>query len=480
MDYKIIIYLLLAVCRSESYNIFVYKLTTRVKIYLLLILLPFIITSISGIYAYSQSANSIVLIKIDGMINPASSDYIRVGLEKAKESNANALVIEMDTPGGLLSSTKDIVKMILNSEVPVVVYIHPSGSSATSAGVFITLSAHVAAMNEGTSIGAAHPVSIGQKGGDKKKDTEEENDDKNEKDDKDIMNEKVENYAASFIESIAEKRGRNVEWAIDAVRNSASITSTEALEKNVIDIISPSLKDLLIRIDGRKIKVNEKEIILTTKDASIQNIEMSAKQKLVDVLSTPDIALLLISLGSLGLLLEFYNPGLIFPGVAGAICLMLGFVSFQIIPFNYGGVVLLLIAVGLFIAEIYVPSFGLLTTGGIISFILGALLLFDTPQSDIRVGLDVVISAALALGLFFFFVVYSLIKARKLSFSTGYEGMIGEIGEVLNTIDGVLKIFVHGEYWSAKSDEIINKGDKVEIVEVVSNMKLKVKKYKEE
>ena len=455
-----------------------YKLTRRAKIYLLLILLPFIITSISGIYAYSQSKNSIVLIKINGMINPASSDYIRVGLEKAKESNANALVIEMDTPGGLLSSTKDIVKMILNSEVPVVVYIHPSGSSATSAGVFITLSAHVAAMNEGTSIGAAHPVSIGQRGSDKKKD-DKDGDEEGEKD-KDIMNEKIENYAASFIESIAEKRGRNIEWAVEAVRNSASITSTEALEKNVIDIISPSLNDLLTRIDGRKIKVNEKEVILTTKDASIHNIEMSTKQKLIDVLSTPDIALLLISLGSLGLLLEFYNPGLIFPGVAGAICLMLGFVSFQILPFNYGGVVLLLIAVGLFIAEIYVPSFGLLTTGGIISFILGALLLFDTPESDISVGLDVVISAALALGLFFFFVVYSLIKARKLSFSTGYEGMIGEIGEVLSTIDGVLKIFVHGEYWSAKSDEIINKGDKVEIVEVISNMKLKVKKHKEE
>ena len=479
MEYKIINYILLAVCRSESYNIFVYKLTRRAKIYLLLILLPFIITSISGIYAYSQSKNSIVLIKIDGMINPASSDYIRVGLEKAKEINANALVIEMDTPGGLLSSTKDIVKMILNSEVPVVVYIHPSGSSATSAGVFITLSAHVAAMNEGTSIGAAHPVSIGQRGSDKKKDGKDGDDEEGEKD-KDIMNEKIENYAASFIESIAEKRGRNIEWAVEAVRNSASITSTEALEKNVIDIISPSLNDLLTRIDGRKIKVNEKEIILTTKDASIQNIEMSAKQKLIDVLSTPDIALLLISLGSLGLLLEFYNPGLIFPGVAGAICLMLGFVSFQILPFNYGGVVLLFIAIGLFIAEIYVPSFGLLTTGGIISFILGALLLFDTPESDVRVGFGVVISASSAIGLFFFFVVYSLIKARKLRVSTGYEGMIGEIGEVLNTIDGVLKIFVHGEYWSAKSDEIINKGDKVEIVEVISNMKLKVKKHKEE
>jgi membrane-bound serine protease (ClpP class) len=472
MKYKMVRYLLLAVYGSESYNIFMYKLPRRVKIYLLLILLPFIITSVSGLYAYSQSTNSIVLIKINGMINPASSDYIRVGLQKAKESSASALVIEMDTPGGLLNSTKDIVKMILNSDVPVVVYIHPSGSSATSAGVFITLSAHIAAMNEGTSIGAAHPVSIGRRSTDKKKDGDGDDNDK----DKDVMNEKIENYASSFIESIAEKRGRNVEWAIEAVRNSASITSTEALEKNVIDLISPSLNDLLTTIDGRKIKVNQKEVILNTKGASIQTVEMSAKQKLINVLSTPDIALLLISLGSLGLLLEFYNPGLIFPGVAGAICLMLGFVSFQILPFNYGGVVLLLIAIGLLIAEIYVPSFGLLTVGGIISFILGALLLFDTPQSDVRVGFDVVIAAASAIGLFFFFVVYSLVKARKLSFSTGYEGMIGEVGDVINSIDGTGKIYVQGEYWDAQSDEIINKGEKVEIIEVVSNMKLKVKK----
>nr|NIT13239.1 nodulation protein NfeD [Candidatus Dadabacteria bacterium] len=402
------------------------NISLRVKIYLFLIILPFFFTSINGLIAYTESKNSIVLIKINGMINPASSDYIRVGLERAKEISANALVIEMDTPGGLLNSTKDIVKMILNSDVPVVVYVSPSGASATSAGVFITLSAHIAAMDEGTSIGAAHPVSIGRRGTDDRKDDEKDDDKETQKD---IMNEKIENYASSFIESIAEKRGRNVEWAIDAVRKSASITSKQALEKNVIDIVSPSLDSLLASIDGRKVNVNEKEVELKTKDASIQTMQMSSKQKLINVLSTPDIALMLISLGSLGLLLEFYNPGLIFPGVAGAICLMLGFVSFQIIPFNYGGLVLLLIAIGLLIAEIYVPSFGLLTTGGIISFILGALLLFDTPQSDIGVGLDVVIAIAAAIGLFFIFIVYSLMKARRLSFSTGYEGMIGEIGE---------------------------------------------------
>jgi len=455
----------------------VYKSKNRNYVYFLVFFISLLVILFNSLNSYSQN-NKVVLLKIDGMINPASSDYIRVGLEKAKENSANALIIEMDTPGGLLNSTKDIVKMLLNSDIPVIVYISPSGASATSAGVFITLAANIAAMAEGTSIGAAHPVSIGQRGNDNK--NKDDKEDKEGKESKDIMSEKIENYASSFIESIAEKRGRNVEWAIDAVRNSASITSTQALEKNVIDLISPTLNDLLTSIDGKKVKVNEKVIVLQTKDATIQTLEMSAKQKLIDVLSTPDIALLLISLGSLGLLLEFYNPGLIFPGVAGAICLMLGFVSFQILPFNYAGIVLLLIAVGLLIAEIYVSSFGLLTTGGILSFILGALLLFDTPESDIRVGFGVVISAASAIALFFFFIVYSLIKVRKSRFSTGYEGMIGEMGEVITSIDGVVKIFVQGEYWNAESDEIVNRGEKVEIVKVISNMKLKVKKHKEE
>jgi membrane-bound serine protease (ClpP class) len=418
------------------------------------------------------------LITIDGMINPASADYIRVGVEKTKEFSANALVIQLDTPGGLLNSTKDIVKMILNSEVPVVVYVHPSGASATSAGVFIALSANIAAMTEGTSIGAAHPISIGQRGNDNKnKKSTEDNGTTENNNQQDKIDEKIENYASSFIESIAEKRGRNVEWAIDAVRNSASITSSEALEINVIDLVAPTLQVLLSEIDGKTVKLNNKELQLKTRNASIVSIEMNAKQKLIDILSTPDIALLLISLGSLGLLLEFYNPGLIFPGVAGAICLMMGFVSFQILPFNYGGIILLFIAIGLLIAEIYVSSFGLLTVGGIISFILGALLLFDTPaESDVRVGFDVVISAALAIGLFFFFVVYSLIKARRLIFSTGTESMIGQSADVISKIDGTGKVYIHGEYWNAESDELIDKGEKVEIVELKDNMVLKVKR----
>ncbi len=311
-------------------------------------------------------SNEIVVIEINGTINPATLDYIRTGLKEAEIISAEALIILLDTPGGLLSSTKDIVKLLLNSPTPVVVYVSPSGASATSAGVFITLSANIAAMAPGTSIGAAHPVSLSPGG--KQPEKKEKNPTKDltgkkeseseERTDQDIMSEKIENYASSFIESIAEHRGRNVEWAIDAVRESASITATDALEMKVIDLISPSLHDLQTQINGMKVKLPQGERTLLTSGATIVRVEMSAKQKLINILSTPDIAFLLLSLGSLGLLLEFYNPGLIFPGVAGVVCLMMGFVSFQILPFNYAGVVLLLLAVGLFIAEVYIPTTG--------------------------------------------------------------------------------------------------------------------------
>ena len=437
----------------------------------------------------------VVLIEINGTINPATLDYVRVGLDEAREQSAEAFVILLDTPGGLLNSTKDIVKLLLNSPVPVIVYVSPSGATATSAGVFITLSANIAAMAPGTSIGAAHPVSLSPGGTnpekkdeedakdgilDKKKSEktakEEKEEDAGEKSQQDIMGEKIENYASSFIESIAEHRERNVEWAIDAVRESDAITATEALKIGVIDIISPNVTQLLNDIDGREVKLPEGQRKLRTKGAVIVRLAMSAKQKLIDILSTPDIAFMLLSLGSLGLLLEFYNPGLIFPGVAGIVCLLMGFVSFQILPFNYAGIVLLLLAIGLFVTEVYVTSFGLLSLGGIISFALGALLLFDTPESDIRVGFEMVIATTLAIGLFFFYVVYHLIKAQKLAPQLGYEGLVGEPGEAVSDIHETGKVYLLGEYWDAESDSPISKGDKIEVIEYEKGFKLKVKK----
>jgi len=418
------------------------------------------------------SERNVTLIEIDGTINPATYDYIRTGIDKSKENSSEALIIILDTPGGLLSSTKEIVQLILNSPVPIVIYVYPSGATATSAGVFITLSAHVAAMTDGTSIGAAHPVLISPGGGGGEGTNEEKQDDNEKK----KFNEKVENFASSFIESIAEKRKRNTEWAIEAVRNSASITATEALKINVIDLISPSVNELLVQIDGREVELPDGKKVLKTKDASVERVDMNFKQKLIDTLSVPDIAFLLISLGSLGLLLEFYNPGLIFPGVAGAICLLLGMVSLQILPFNYAGLALLVLSVLLLILEIYVTSFGILGVGGIISFALGAILLFDTPQSDVRVGFDVVIAATLAIGLFFLFVAYYLVKSQSSVTSTGFEGLMGDEGVAVTVIDKSGKIFIHGEYWDAESDEAISAGDKVKVVEVKSGFKLKVKK----
>ena len=438
----------------------------RNKIFVLVSAFAFLFLSLNS---RSDSDKKIILIEIDGTINPATLDYIRTGIEHAEKNSAEALVILLDTPGGLLTSTKEIVKLILNSPVPVVIYVSPSGATATSAGVFITLSAHIAAMAEGTSIGAAHPVMISPGGGGQG-DTDKE-DSEREK-----FSEKVENFASSFIESIAQKRKRNAKWAIEAVRNSASITETEALNKNVIDLISPDLTELISKINGRQVDILSGKKVLNTKGALVERLDMSAKQRLIDTLSTPDIAFLLISLGSLGLLIEFYNPGLIFPGVAGAICLLLGLVSLQILPFNYAGLALLLLSIILFVSEIYVTSYGLLSIGGITSFILGALLLFDTPESDVRVGFSVVIGAASAIGLFFLYVGYYLLKAQRSRVAVGFEGLLGEEGVATTSVERDGKIFIHGEYWDAESEETIGKGDKVKVIEVKGNFRLKVKK----
>lgn len=440
-----------------------------------------------------SSPPELVLIEINGMINPATLDYIRTGIKESESRSAEALIILLDTPGGLLNSTKEIVKLILNSPVPVVIYVSPKGASATSAGVFITLSANIAAMAPGTSIGAAHPVSVSpsKEEPERKNGPDENTDDKSgdgkqskkgegapggDNAERDIMGEKLENYASSFIESIAEERGRNVEWAEEAVRKSSSITATEALKKHVVDLIAPDLDGLVKQIDGMKVKLPGGDRVLNTKGSVITRIAMNAKQKLIDILSTPDIAFLLLSLGSLGLLLEFYNPGLIFPGVAGAVCLLMGFVSFQILPFNYAGMALLLLGIVLFVAEVYVASYGALTLGGLISFALGALLLFDTPESDLRVGFDVVIASTLAFGVFFAYVIFYLIKAQKLTPRMGFEGIIGKEGSAVSEIQAAGKIYIDGEYWDAESDQPIQKGDRIKVVEVLKGFKLKVKK----
>lgn len=423
----------------------------------------------------SPQAGEIVEIEINGSINPSTVDYIKTALLEARARDARALLILMDTPGGLLSSTKDIVKIILNSEVPVIVYVYPRGATATSAGVFITLSAHVAAMSPGTSIGAAHPVMLGrgQKGPGK---TEEKKDDKS----SDVMSEKIENFASSFIESIAKERGRNAKWAVESVRKSASVTADEALKKKVVDIISPDIPSLLSEIDGKEVKVGGKSTRLETAGARTERLEMSLRQKVVNILSTPDIAFLLLSLGSLGIFLEFYNPGMIFPGVAGLISLLVGFVSLQILPFNYAGLILLFVATALLISEVYVTSYGLLSLASLGCLVFGGLLLFDTPDSDLRVSKGTIAAVAASIGLLSAFIVYLGISSFRGSVHGGFEGMVGQKGEVVSWSQRSGKVYIGGEYWEATGEREFSPGEKIKVTESTGDLTVKVSAYESE
>ena len=423
----------------------------------------------------SPQATEIIEIEINGSINPSTVDYIKTALSEARVRDARALLILMDTPGGLLNSTKDIVKVLLNSEVPVIVYVYPRGATATSAGVFITLSAHVAAMSPGTSIGAAHPVMLGggQRGPGK---PEEKKDDKS----SDVMNEKIENFASSFIESIAEERGRNAKWAVESVRKSASVTADEALRKKVIDIISPDIPTLLSEIDGKEIKLSGKSVRLETAGAETQRLEMSLRQKVVNILSTPDIAFLLLSLGSLGIFLEFYNPGMIFPGVAGLIALLVGFVSLQILPFNYAGLILLFVAMALLISEVYVTSYGLLSLAALGCLVFGGLLLFDTPDSDLRVSKGTLAAVAITIGLLSVFIVYLGVKSFKVPVQGGFEGMVDQKGEVVSWSQKSGKVYIGGEYWEATGEREFSPGEKIKVTESTGDLTVKVSAYEDE
>jgi len=347
----------------------------------------------------------------------------------------------------------------LNSPIPIVVYVSPAGSQAASAGVFITLAAHIAVMSPGTNIGAAHPITIGEQ-----KDS--------------IMLEKATNDAAAFIRTISEKRHRNIRWAEDAVRKSISITETEALKENVIDTIALNLKSLLAIIDNREIETASGKRILHTKDASITNIEKSFQQKILDILSDPNIAYILMMLGIYGLLFELYNPGAILPGIVGFICLVLAFYSMHTLPINYAGLALILFAIVLFLLEIKIVSHGLLTIGGVISLALGSIMLIQTDSmlEFVSISWEVIVITILITVAFFGFAIGMGIKAQKRKPTTGVQGIIGEIGEVSQDLRPEGTVKVHGEIWNATSrDGNLKKGVKVKVESIV-NLKLKVRK----
>jgi membrane-bound serine protease (ClpP class) len=385
-------------------------------------------------------------ISIDGSINPAVDDFIREAIVRAKSNGARALIIQLDTPGGLLTSTRTIVKEMLGAQVPIMVWVGPSGAGAGSAGVFITMAAHIAAMAPGTNIGAAHPVAGGGQ------------------EVKGVMGEKIENFTASFGETIAQKRGRNTEWAIQAVRKSVAITEKEALKKNVVDIVARDVDDLLKQAHGRIVDLDGKKQELNLKGARVVRYEMTVKQRVLNTIADPNIAYLLMMAGILGLYMEFSHPGVIFPGVAGAICLLLAFAALQLLPINYTGLALMALGIALLVGEAFFPSFGVLGVGGMIALALGSLLLFDTATADFGVDKSIVFTAVGTVGAFVLAVSYLVFHTQKAKPTMGLEGLVGAVGEVRGQLSPAGQIFVHGEYWNARADGEIGVGEKVRVV----------------
>lgn len=401
-------------------------------------------------------AQTVISMKIDGTINPASADFIHGGIRKAVKEKAECIIIHLNTPGGLLKSTRVIVSDILESEIPVVVYVSPGGAHAGSAGVFITLAAHIAAMAPGTNIGAAHPVAMQQQ-----MDS--------------TMNEKATNDAAAFIRTIAEKRNRNIEWAERAVRKSFSYSETEALEDSVIDLVAKNEKELLEKINGKQIMVSDGAKTLNTATATVKEHEMNVWEKILDIISDPNIAYILFLLGLYGLLFELYNPGVILPGIVGVIALVLALYSMHALPINYAGVALIVFAIILFLLEIKIVSHGLLTIGGIISLLFGSMMLIKDSSLDmVRISRTVIISATAISALFFVFVLGLGIKAQRRKGVTGIEGLIGVKGEAFTSLEPTGTVMVKGEIWNAESlTGKIGKGERI-IVKQMKHLKLYV------
>jgi membrane-bound serine protease (ClpP class) len=403
------------------------------------------------------SAQKVISIRIDGTINPVTAGFIHDGIEKATKEKAACLLIHLNTPGGLLKSTRVIVSDMLDSPVPIIVYVSPGGAHAGSAGVFITLAANIAAMAPGTNIGAAHPVAL-QAAMDS------------------TMNEKTTNDAAAFIRAIAEKRNRNLRWAENAVRRSYSYSETEALEDSVIDLIAKNEQDLLNKVDGKQVELNSGTITLRTKNASIESLKMGFVEKLLNIISDPNIAYILLLLGMYGLMFELYSPGAILPGIVGVISLILAFYSMHSLPINYAGLALIIFGIILFLLEIKIVSHGLLAIGGVISLLLGSMMLIRSGSSleMVKISRAVIFAATAVSALFFLFVLGFGIRAQRLKVVTGIEAMIGDTGEVIDTLDPIGTVRVQGETWNAESIAgMIEKGEKVRIKEM-RNLKLYV------
>jgi membrane-bound serine protease (ClpP class) len=407
--------------------------------------------------ASGAAAPEIDILTIDGAIQPITAQVIVRAIDAAERQEREALVIRLDTPGGLDTSMREIIKRILVSRVPVVVYVAPSGSRAASAGTFIAMAAHVAAMSPGTSIGAASPVNLGGGIGDS------------------TMSHKVRNDAVSYIRSLAAQRGRNVEWAEAAVREGKSIPETDALRMHVVDLIARDDDDLLRQLDGRNVVIGGETRTLHTQDAVRHALKPSWRQSLLSKIVDPNVAYLLFMLGFYGLLFELSNPGAILPGVVGGICILLAFLAFQTIPINTTGLALILFAMALFVIDLKVQSHGILTAGGVIALVLGSLLLVGGDASMARLSWSVIGTVVVATVIFFVYILGAAIRAQRRKPLTGLEGLVGERGTALTDLEPAGRVFVHGEYWEAESSERVERGASV-VVDRVDGMRLRVHK----
>lgn len=404
-----------------------------------------------------SSRPQIDLLTYSGVINPVAAEYFEEGIADAERAGRHAMIMELDTPGGLDTSMRLIIKAVNASSIPIIVYVAPSGSRAASAGTFITLAAHVAAMAPQTNIGSAHPVAMG--GG--------------EMDDE--MKAKVENDAAAYIKSIAEKRGRNAKWAEEAVRKSVNVTEQEAAKINVVDLVAEDVDDLLAKLDGRTVQVATGTVTLSTKGAEIIRLPLSWRLRLLQALIDPNVAYVLMLLGTYGLLYELMSPGAILPGVVGAICLIMALYAFQTLPINYAGLLLIILAIVLFVAEVKVPSYGLLTVGGIVAMFLGSVMLMKSNLPYMQISLRVIVPSVLGTALFFIFVVGMAIRTFGKKPVTGMEEMVGSHGVARSDLSPAGTIFIHGELWDARSDENIRQGDDVEVTGI-DGLRLRVRR----
>jgi membrane-bound serine protease (ClpP class) len=407
----------------------------------------FVLLALAG-WAPAGAAQPVAMIDLDGAITPVTARLLTAAIERAQSERAQALIVRLNTPGGLERSMRTMAQTILNSEIPVIVYVAPTGARAASAGVFITMAAHVAAMAPATNIGAAHPVAIGGETGKE-------------------MSKKIANDAAAFARSLAAERGRNVEWAEKAVHASVSVTEREAVKLKVVDLVAESVPDLLAKVDGRTVKTTRGPVTLATRDATVKLIEVRFRDRFLALITDPNIAYILMMVGMLGIFFELQTPGAILPGVIGGICLILAFFAFQSLPINWAGVLLILFGVSLLIAEIKIASHGVLTIGGVVAMVLGSFMLYDAPEVGFRVSWTVILPTVGAMAGLVAWAVSAGVRAMMKRPATGSAGMIGRVAVARSALGPEGQVQVDGEIWRAVSEGgAISAGEKVRVTAV--------------